>query len=278
MSNTRRFAFTLVELLVVISIIGILVALLLPAVQMVREAARRGKCTNNVKQISLGALNYASTNHDQLPYARKYDVVDSFCWSELILPYIDQQPLFDMLTTPTLPAGVGVLATGMTSSGTWPSLTWQPQTYPGPSGPMGNNTTEAQARQTPVLAFYCPSDISQPLGNQLNTPDVGYYRGSYRGCIGSGDMYGAAVNSSGGPWGVGAFSVIPGQNFDLSPTGLGTPTASIKDGVSQTLLYSEGIAGRSDDIRPGQRDGRNPLWQYGWQHVLGRRNSQLDVP
>ena len=112
MASPRRLnhaAFTLVELLVVIAIIGVLVSLLLPAVQAAREAARRSQCTNNLKQIGLGCLNFQSAkgsfptaggavdqffnSDDQAKAAYGYE---SASWMYQILPYLEQQNLHDV--------------------------------------------------------------------------------------------------------------------------------------------------------------------------------------
>src|SRR5215204_470541 len=102
-------AFTLVELLVVIAIIGILVALLLPAIQAAREAARRSQCSINMKQLGIGVLNYESARK-QLPPPGQCDSTGSATTTYVIhstateiLPYIEQIAVYDMFDHKTDP-------------------------------------------------------------------------------------------------------------------------------------------------------------------------------
>jgi prepilin-type N-terminal cleavage/methylation domain-containing protein/prepilin-type processing-associated H-X9-DG protein len=95
-----RGAFTLVELLVVIAIIGLLVALLLPAVQAAREAARRTTCTNNMKQIGLGLNIYVDAKKTFPPGESIFKTAPTqytWSWAYLILPYIEQQAVYDLV-------------------------------------------------------------------------------------------------------------------------------------------------------------------------------------
>jgi prepilin-type N-terminal cleavage/methylation domain-containing protein len=99
-SKSRTAGFTLVELLVVIAIIGILVALLLPAIQAAREAARRTQCTNNLKQLGVGLHNYHDA-HKVLPaaaYCTSANAI-SHChtWIESLLPFIEQQNWYEQI-------------------------------------------------------------------------------------------------------------------------------------------------------------------------------------
>lgn len=101
----KKRAFTLVELLVVIAIIGILIAMLLPAVQAVREAARRTTCLNNLRQIGLATIMFESTN-EAYPPARLFPKLNAVSpydrgtsqpsWLVRILPFVEQQPFYEM--------------------------------------------------------------------------------------------------------------------------------------------------------------------------------------
>jgi prepilin-type N-terminal cleavage/methylation domain-containing protein/prepilin-type processing-associated H-X9-DG protein len=123
-----RKGFTLVELLVVIAIIGVLVALLLPAVQAAREAARRAQCTNNMKQLGLGVLNYESAK-GELPPA--YTKAPRHNYVTFILPYIEQ----------------GVLASQIDMTKHW--------NYSTPDGnDMDNNKI---SNSTPIDTMRCPT-------------------------------------------------------------------------------------------------------------------------
>ncbi|QDU57606.1 DUF1559 family PulG-like putative transporter [Aeoliella mucimassa] len=230
--------FTLVELLVVIAIIGILVALLLPAVQSAREAARRAACTNNMKQLALANLNYESANR-RLPYGRKYDLWDAYTWTALVLPQIEQQQVFDNFwTLPETPIRTSGVANYT---------------------PLADDPRIRSSREAIIDGFYCPSDDT-PQPNEIGTPAYGFYRGNYRGCTGNGDMYGDRLTeaefrvfrlSDGtdtSPFGPGVFSVKSESGVDRTPGDMTFTNrtfecrlAQIVDGTSQTVMLSEGI-------------------------------------
>ncbi len=215
--SRRSRGFTLIELLVVIAIIAILIGLLLPAVQKVREAAARAKCTNNLKQLALGAHGYHDVNNG-LPPARKYDLWDSFTWTQYVMPYIEQQNVYNGFTALTLSTNNDYTQNGGDKS---------------PSGP-----SQRTAREAIITTFMCPSDTTNS-GNELTSDTWGFYRGNYRGCAGSGDMYGALTTGNVYS-GVGAFGVKNGQSA-INRSNSGPTLVGITDGTSNTVMISEGI-------------------------------------
>ncbi len=141
---TRRFGFTLIELLVVIAIIATLVAILLPAVQQAREAARRSTCKNNLKQFGIAMHNYHDTYNILPPgCVNNGDLTTkggvppaSTGWGTLILPYIEQGPVYDALNPGSTPMWLSNIVT------------------------PGFNPQLNQIIQTPIPIFRCPSDIA----------------------------------------------------------------------------------------------------------------------
>ena len=136
--NNERSAFTLIELLVVIAIIGVLVGLLLPAVQQAREAARRNACTNNMKQIGLAVHNYADANQEELPMCTWYGGRNAAGKKDLGSPFVALLPFMEQLA---LYSGLDV-----TSS----------STHVHAQRPNGAGTP--RVRNTVLPGLVCPSD------------------------------------------------------------------------------------------------------------------------
>jgi len=236
LNRRGRWAFTLVELLVVIAIIGVLVALLLPAVQAAREAARRTQCMDNIKNCALGCLTHESAK-GKLPYGRKYDNWDTYTWTEAVLPYIEQQAIYNLYWT-----------IGDESDLPAPPTTGWPTTNSKIS-PIGADSRLRQARHSKVPVYYCPSDVT-PIGNELDTPAFGLWRASYRGCVGSHDMYGNLITGDTLEAGTTPPALLKGvflgsfgvrQRPDAERNKLVAPNRlrEISDGTSNTLLISE---------------------------------------
>ncbi|HZN35466.1 MAG TPA: DUF1559 domain-containing protein, partial [Pirellulaceae bacterium] len=235
------------ELLVVIAIIGVLVALLLPAVQSAREAARRMKCQNNLRQITLASHNFEDANK-KFPYGTKADVLDAYHWLHLTLSYLEQknvQDLYSNLDTPLVKP----------ITGDWPN-----------SHGFGTSAPFRQARMTVIDVYQCPSDAPHVHNEGGNT--LPYYermRGNYRGCTGNADMYGEARSPIPTTLaaGRGVFYTVPGQWMGGDPPPHYTRIAEITDGTSNTLMFAEGLkskksiqwAGTMGDITIGNMGG-----------------------
>jgi prepilin-type N-terminal cleavage/methylation domain-containing protein/prepilin-type processing-associated H-X9-DG protein len=231
MKASRRSGFTLIELLVVIAIIGVLIALLLPAVQAAREAARRAQCVNNLKQLGIAIHNYVDL-HRVIPPGRIWRAgppgpsfptifsgTPNTTWFELMLPQIEQ----------------GVLANAF-------NFDLGAEGFPGPGlAPAAGFFANSTVSGTRISTFQCPSDrqlmfqiTPQYVGGLLSGPRL--TKGNY------------AVSWGNTNW---RQRVIGTQEYMKSAFGhdMSVSLAAIKDGTSNTVFTAEVLQAQLFDVR-----------------------------
>lgn len=237
-SAKAKLGFTLVELLVVIAIIGILVALLLPAVQAAREAARRMQCVNQMKQIGLAVLNYESArtefppggisygawgnlNRDQIPIDCTNFDCNGTNWAIEILPFLEEQQLYDQYDHEEENFAVG--------------------------DPNGNGLVNQRVRDTEMPAMKCPTDAFVASG-ALAT-------GSYKA------MAGVITERSSGSWINWTSPMGPPSNPKV---------AEIKEHYqNRGLFYSMGQPTTGPERMRNVVDGTSKTVMLGEYHWLG---------
>ena len=254
----RRTGFTLVELLVVIAIIGILVALLLPAIQAAREAARRSQCQSNLKNVGLAVINFENTTK-MFPIGMSFDAtkyreivatkLGEFGpnWIIRVLPYLEEQSTYDQFEIKTLPVKIN-------TTGTTPL-----------------DERRKQARSTVIPVLLCPTDgyNKTPYNGKINPHGDNWARGNYAGNMGAllvgeggcgippGEQHPLCTK---GPDANGSIPEDDGWWSDLRRGIMGLNTsvklARVIDGTSKTILVGEIRAGLTD------KDSRG-VWAMG---------------
>ncbi len=234
---TRRRGFTLIELLVVIAIIGILLGLLLPAVQKVRESAARAQCINNLKQIGLALQNYhdsngvfppgyidGNTNPNSTP---DNDVGPGWGWASFVLPYVEQQNVYNQIN---FSVGVG----------------------------LGSN---AAISQLTLKIHICPSDGYQDPFTVWPAAVV-VAHGNYVGCNGWEECFwGAGGNPQGGSGADGLAGAYGQGGVGLFFRNSKNRIANVTDGLSNTIVVGERCAAHSPSTWTGAvTGGRCPAW------------------
>jgi prepilin-type N-terminal cleavage/methylation domain-containing protein/prepilin-type processing-associated H-X9-DG protein len=231
--GASRRAFTLIELLVVIAIIAILIGLLLPAVQKVREAAARAKCQNNMKQLGLAFHSYAGVNGERFPMAYQYvtsPAPNAHAWGVFLLPHIEQDNLFKQYNLNQLFF-------------------------------VGNN---GNVIRTPVKTFQCPSNPEQDkiytcpasMAAAVGLPQFQAAASDYHVTSGVMAILWNLVIQPGDP-------AAAGDRAGPLEVNKLTPILALTDGTSNTIMLAE-ISGKNDRWRRGQKVSSGTEQGGGW--------------
>ncbi len=248
----RRTGFTLVELLVVIAIIGVLVALLLPAIQAAREAARRTQCINQLKQLGLAMINYESQNKEfpmaymgESPGGAKFFMGHTA--QALVLPFLEQsnvEQLYDY------------------------DFDWL---HPANHEAVASN----------ISVYNCPSDNTAGRRWYHRPDDIYFGRSNYVVCMGSTTM---AFNSHGTAIGAGVRGLVPSFHIDDVDTDgafralKGRPLKQFIDGTAHTSFLSEVLAGQLDLLDPRSGGYIDERGMWSWPTMAASSYTHFNTP
>ncbi len=268
-----RGGFTLVELLVVIAIIGVLVALLLPAVQAAREAARRSDCGNKLRQLGIALHNFHDVNLS-FPPGMVDDDTNTIGWGVAILPYLEQKPLYDRIdavfqaSTPIVTTNPRPIILLKTTIG-HPNLdSWAQNS--GGSAQVNQPWRTDNPLQIPntrglfLPSFFCPSSAFPRFDNN------NYGTSTYCGNAGSqlvgwnaappAPQVNVTWNTCAQPKPINQNGYLPHGNDNGSTNCI--DMAAVLDGTSNTLMVGE--VGQSRNVAPNIiNNGNFPIWAGG---------------